>query len=160
MIIPYGAILKAWSKDIIVTLTKTNPPPVDSEIDNIFILSLAGIVNMEKAVDSIRYCYAPSKKNVGKLFDCCKDIGIALNPKKFHYDKQNFWKLIDCGNCFVTETEARYAMADLELLSAIWALRKGHSYLFGLPEFTLMTDHRPLVTIINKKKTLYAVDNT
>ncbi|CAB4057568.1 unnamed protein product [Lepeophtheirus salmonis] len=67
--------------------------------------------------------------------------GLRRSQKK---DEQDVWKLIECGSRFVTETEARYAMVELELLAAVWALRKCHSYLFGLPEFTLITDHQPL----------------
>ncbi|CAB4069738.1 unnamed protein product [Lepeophtheirus salmonis] len=59
-------------------------------------------------------------------------------------DEQDVWKLIECGSRFVTETEAHIAMVELELLAAVWALRKCHSYLFGLPEFTLIPDHQPL----------------
>ncbi|CAB4069090.1 unnamed protein product [Lepeophtheirus salmonis] len=52
---------------------------------------------------------------------------------------------------FVTETESRYAMIELEMLVGVWVLSKYHSYLFGLLEFTLFTDHQPLLTIIKKK---------
>ncbi|CAB4059267.1 unnamed protein product [Lepeophtheirus salmonis] len=68
------------------------------------------------------------------------------------------WKLIECGSRFITETEALYAMVKLQLLVGVWALLKWHSYLFGRSEFMLITDHQPLVTIINKK-TLDAGDN-
>ncbi|XP_071745466.1 uncharacterized protein [Lepeophtheirus salmonis] len=50
-------------------------------------------------------------------------------------------------------------MVELELLVAVWALRKCHSYLFELLQFTLVTDHQVFVTII-KKKTLDALNNT
>ncbi|CAB4058442.1 unnamed protein product [Lepeophtheirus salmonis] len=33
-----------------------------------------------------------------------------------------------------------YAMLEIELLAAVWILCKCHSYIFGLPEFMLITD--------------------
>ncbi|QQP40070.1 Uncharacterized protein FKW44_013994, partial [Caligus rogercresseyi] len=67
-------------------------------------------------------------------------------------DEQGTWKLIECGSRFITEAEERYAMVELELLAAVWVLCKCHIYLFGLSEFTLVTDHQPLLTILNKKR--------
>ena len=69
------------------------------------------------------------------------------------------WKLIECGSRFITDAESRYAMVELELAGAVWAMKKCHNYLHGLDNFTLLTDHQPLVTILNKK-TLDHIDNT
>ena len=68
------------------------------------------------------------------------------------------WHLIECGSRFITPTEGRYAMVELELLAVVWATQKLRLYLLGLPHFTLVTDHKPLVSILDKQ-TLDAVDN-
>ena len=49
-------------------------------------------------------------------------------------------------------------MVELELLAAVWAVKKCRLYLFGLPKFTLVVDHQPLGSILDKF-TLDAVEN-
>lgn len=40
-------------------------------------------------------------------------------------------------------------MIELECLAASWAMKQCRQFLEGLPEFELITDHRPLVPILN-----------
>ena len=61
------------------------------------------------------------------------------------------WKLVQCGSRFLTDVESRYAVVELEMLAVTWAVRKCHIYLAGMPEFRLITDHKPLVPILNTK---------
>lgn len=82
-----------------------------------------------------------------------KGLGYALLQK--HDDKLC---LVRCGSRHITETEARYAMIELEALGAAWAMLKLRIYLHGLPEFELVIDHRPLVPILNSY-TLDAIEN-
>lgn len=67
-------------------------------------------------------------------------------------------RLVQCGSRFLTDAETRYATIELELLAAVWAMSKCRPYLIGLQNFTLMTDHRPLIPILNNY-TLDAVEN-
>nr|XP_027211599.1 uncharacterized protein LOC113804887 [Penaeus vannamei] len=57
--------------------------------------------------------------------------------------------LVRCGSRFLTK---------LEMLADVWVTAKCKSYLIGVPNFILMTDHRPLILILNKY-TLDAVEN-
>ena len=57
------------------------------------------------------------------------------------------WRLVQCGSRFVTDTESRYAMVELELLAIVWAVKKLRVYLAGLPQFMVLTDHKPLLPI-------------
>ena len=68
------------------------------------------------------------------------------------------WKLVQCGSRFVSDTESRWAMVELEMKAVEWAMGKCRLYLLGLPTFTLVVDHQPLVTILDKY-TLDAVEN-
>lgn len=66
--------------------------------------------------------------------------------------------LVQRGSRFLTDTEMRYCTIELELLAAACAMSKCRHYLIGLPTFTLITDHRPLIPILNYY-TLDAVEN-
>ncbi|XP_043217351.1 uncharacterized protein LOC122379318 [Amphibalanus amphitrite] len=76
-----------------------------------------------------------------------KGLGFALLQR--HGDD---WRLVHCGSRFLTDTESRYAVVEIELAAVLWACRKCHIYLAGLPHFTLIVDHRPLVPILNQKQ--------
>ena len=58
------------------------------------------------------------------------------------------WHLLQCGSRFLSDAETRYAVIELECLAVAWAVRKCHLFLAGT-SFELVTDHRPLVPIIN-----------
>ena len=58
---------------------------------------------------------------------------------------------MQCGSRFLSETEARYATIEIELLAIAWAAKKCSTYLKGMQSFEVLTDHRPLVPMLNKK---------
>ena len=68
------------------------------------------------------------------------------------------WRLIQCGSRFVSETESRYAVIELEMTAICWAVRKNHIFLAGLKEFEIVCDHRPLIPLLNQKS-LAQVEN-
>ena len=82
-----------------------------------------------------------------------KGLGYVLLQK---HDET--WKLTQAGSRFITDTESRYAMVELELLAVVWAISKCRIYLQGLPKFELIVDHKPLECILNRQ-TLDMIDN-
>ena len=68
------------------------------------------------------------------------------------------WKLVDCGSRFLSDTESRYATIELEMLAITWAVKKCRRFLAGREHFDIMTDHKPLLPIVNNKG-LYDIEN-
>ncbi|MFO0203428.1 MAG: Ty3/Gypsy family RNase HI domain-containing protein, partial [Alphaproteobacteria bacterium] len=64
------------------------------------------------------------------------------------------WMVVLAGSRFLSSAESNYAMIDLECLAAAWAMDKCRQFLEGLPTFELVTDHKPLIPILNS----YALD--
>ena len=72
-------------------------------------------------------------------------LGFALMQREEDGDH-----LLLCGSRVTSPTEQRYSVSELEFLAVIWAVEKCRLYLMGRP-FTVITDHRALVPIINSK---------
>ena len=89
--------------------------------------------------------FDPSKK-IKVSTDASKDGigGVLLQAEGEH------WKPVAYASRTMTETECRYAQIEKECLGLVFGLEKFHSYIYGLPTFTVETDHRPLVSIIKK----------
>jgi hypothetical protein len=77
-------------------------------------------------------------------------LGFLLKQR----DPKNTWQVVQAGSRFISSAESRYAMIELECLGASWAMHKCRQFLEGLPTFELVTDHKPLVPILND----YALD--
>ena len=45
----------------------------------------------------------------------------------------------------------RYSTTEIEMLAIVWSIRKCNIYLMGAPNFTIRTDHKPLLSILDKK---------
>ena len=59
---------------------------------------------------------------------------------------------MQAGSRFLTDTESRYAIIELECLAVAWAIKKCHLFLAGLGHFTVVTDHNPLIPILNSHR--------
>jgi hypothetical protein len=57
--------------------------------------------------------------------------------------------MVQAGSRYLSETESRNAMIELECLGAAWAMQKCRQFIEGLPTFGHITDHKPLVPILN-----------
>ncbi|GFN73590.1 Pol polyprotein [Plakobranchus ocellatus] len=66
-------------------------------------------------------------------------------------EKENEWKPVFNASRSLTSTEARYAQIEKEALAATWACEKFAGFFIRLPQFTIETDHKPLLVLLKKK---------
>ena len=64
-------------------------------------------------------------------------------------DKHDHTYIIGYGSRSLTDPETRYSQTEREALAVSWSVQHYHLYVYGNP-FTVITDHKPLVTIFNK----------
>ena len=88
--------------------------------------------------------------NMNKPTRLCTDasrqgLGFVLQQR----DTSGTWTLVQAGSRFLTDAESRYAIIELEMLAVAWATLKCHLFLAGLQHFQVVTDHNPLVPILN-----------
>ena len=62
------------------------------------------------------------------------------------------WSLIQAGSRFLSGAESRYAVIELEMLAVTWAMMKCKIFLAGLQTFQVITDHNPLIPILNSHR--------
>lgn len=100
-----------------------------------------------------------SSLDTALLTDASKLHGIGFVLMQNHgSNDEPLWKLIQAGSRFISDTESRYSVCELELLAIQQAVEDCRFYLLGLPHFNVITDHRPLVSICNGTS-LDALDN-
>lgn len=71
-------------------------------------------------------------------------VGFVLQQQQ-----ESVWLTVQAGSRFLTDTESRYAVIELEMLAVAWATSKCRVFLAGLPCFEVVTDHNPLVPVLN-----------
>ena len=72
-------------------------------------------------------------------------IGFILQQQA----SEGQWALIQAGSRFLSSAESCYVIIELELLAVAWAISKCNIFLAGLEHFTIITDHNPLIPILN-----------
>ena len=90
------------------------------------------------------------------LTDASRLYGIGFAMLQTRQDGQK--ALVQCGSRSLTPAETRYATIELEMLAIEYAVKKCSFYLRGMPSpFTIVTDHRPLLGVLQKP--LHLVEN-
>lgn len=74
----------------------------------------------------------------------------TARPTALHVTDGRGRRVVQADLRFSADPETRYAMIQLECLAASSAIKKCRQVIEGLPSFELVTDHKPLVLILNK----------
>ena len=97
---------------------------------------------------TIRLKYYDLKKATRLRTDASRTgLGFVLQQKH-----EEIWKTVQTGSRFLTDTESRYAVIELEMLGVAWAIKKCKFLIHGLQHFAILTDHSPLVPILNSHR--------
>ena len=93
------------------------------------------------------------------FFDIDKPTRLSTDASRhglgFILQQQNpdgKWTLTQAGSCFLLDAECCYAIIELEMLAVCWAILKCHTFLAGLQHFQVITDHNPLIPILNNHR--------
>ena len=88
------------------------------------------------------------------LTDACrKGLGFMLLQR----EENGAPRVIKCGSMSLTPAQTRYAIIELEALAISKAIQKCRFYLQGCPQFSVITDHRPLLGVVRRDIT--EIDN-
>ena len=119
----------------------------------------------DKAMNEVKKIITDPKGPILKHFDPGLPIQLLTDASRtgigYVLVQNNQTKaphLITCGSRFISSAENNYAVVELELLAIQWAVEKCRLYLSGA-HFTIVTDHQPLLGIMNGRN-LDAFNNT
>ena len=90
--------------------------------------------------------FKPTRKTI-----VCSDSSAYGIGGVIYQEIDNELKPIAFCSRSLTSAEKKYAQIEKECLGIVFACEKFERFLVGLPEFRFITDHRPLVPMINKK---------
>ena len=94
--------------------------------------------------------YFDTQKNTLAITDWSKE-GIAFPSDDDPFCCVGGWQIVLCVSRFLQDSEVNYAAIEGEALAITWCFNKARNFLLGCPNFTLLTDHKPLVSIFSSK---------
>ena len=119
----------------------------------------------QQSMQNTKDIITDEKGSILSHFDPSKPIHLYTDASKkglgfilIQQEEGSAPKLINSGSRFITPAEKNYAPVELECLAIQWAIKQSRLYLAGA-DFTVFTDHKPLIGVFNGKN-LDAINNT
>ena len=123
---------------------------------------------LEEAFAKSKITIVEAMKEGVQLFECSRPtclatdwsiegIGFVLKQKHCECPEitpnccREGWKLCLVGSRFTTPAESRYAPVEGEALAVAYALHQTRYYVLGCSNLIVVTDHKPLVQILNDR---------
>ena len=91
--------------------------------------------------------YNPKSENILTTDASTKELGATLWQKQ----KNGNLKPIGFASRFLSDTEKKYAINELELLAVVWGLEHFRLYIYGKP-IELLTNHQALEPLIKRNR--------
>ena len=103
--------------------------------------------NLEKLITQLPYLahYNQKSENILTTDASTKGLGATL----WQEQKNGNLEPIGFASGFLSDTEKKYAINELELLAVVWGLEHFRLYIYGKP-IELLTDHQALEPIMKK----------
>ena len=100
-----------------------------------------------------------SSKPILVHYDACDASPYGVGAVISHVMPNGKEKPIVYGSRTLSKAEKNYAQVEKEALAIIFGIKKFHQYVYG-QKFLLVTDHKPLTTILSPKASLPALAAT
>ena len=99
---------------------------------------------------SLSNCNSLSYYNINLPTELLVDASpIGLGAILTQRDDSSDLRIVAYASRSLTDTESRYSQTEREMLAVVWACEHFHLYIYGA-EFTVLSDHTPLESIVNK----------
>ena len=94
-----------------------------------------------------------SKNGIGFLLlqKHCRCIEPSTTDTTMQPCCKTGWKTVYAGSRFTNPAESRYAPTEGEALSVAWGLKTSRLFTLGCPNLIVITDHKPLLGILNER---------
>ena len=79
---------------------------------------------------------------------CKSGYGFVVQQRQ----PDGVWRPLICNSRVLTEAEKNYCPIEAEMTALAWALKRAEKFLKGPNSFVVYTDHKPLVSLVNKKR--------
>ena len=94
-----------------------------------------------------------------KPFDPALKTGLLTDASRLHglgyillqWGTDNTTRIVQCGSFALTPAQKNYSTIELEFLAIVRAMDKCKFYLHGMETFKVITDHKPLLGVMNKE---------
>ena len=84
------------------------------------------------------------------LTDASKLHGLGYILLQYEDEDRKQSRVVQCGSFALTPAQKNYAIIELEMLAIVRAIQKCDFYLLGMEHFEVLTDHKPLLGIVEK----------